>query len=205
MSQLESLLNKPEFQKLNELMNSFSDTVVVASASSIKIDSVQETLTELFPDRKFNIVGVPADSEINDQPINDETFLGAQNRIKNAALIKKELANSIFISIENGIFESEKDKWEDKAVVIVRLPNNKSFTRLSDDNVEVPSNFISEAKNKNGGLKENTYSRVMSDHYLKSGIVIDKQDPQTFLTEGKLTRKMQIKNTIKSLFLELLK
>ena len=84
--------------------------ILVGSKNPVKIDSVKEAFANYF--EGIEVVGVDVDSEVSVQPINDETFVGAQNR----AMKLKELNDSqnygadIFVGIEGGITK-QFDKW----------------------------------------------------------------------------------------------
>lgn len=84
--------------------------ILVGSKNPVKIDSVKEAFANYF--EGIEVVGVDVDSEVSIQPINDETFVGAQNR----ALKLKELNRSqnlgaeYFVGIEGGITK-QFDKW----------------------------------------------------------------------------------------------
>ncbi len=188
-----------------------SDTIVVASSSAIKIKGVEKAALELFPGKTFKVIGAQkADSEINEQPVNDETEIGARNRLKNA---KQEivLANPglhpTYVSIENGLFQEidpetkqPTGEWEDKAVVIVMLPNGKTTSAISDG-VRFPKDVVEETRLKGGedqGFKKYTVGSQLAER----GIVKNKQDPHSDLTHGTLTREMQMVSAIYQAFIK---
>ena len=75
--------------------------IVLASASPVKVAACHKAFDGLAPD--VELVAVEAASEINEQPINEETMRGARNRLNNAKKIEPEA--DFYVSIENGIFE----------------------------------------------------------------------------------------------------
>ena len=84
--------------------------ILVGSKNPVKIDSVKEAFANYF--EEIEVIGVDVDSEVSAQPIDDETFTGAQNR----ALKLRKLNNSqnlgaeYFVGIEGGITK-QFDKW----------------------------------------------------------------------------------------------
>ncbi len=62
----------------------------------------------MFPSEKFEFIAYPTSSEVPDQPNGDEeTFQGAQNRIKNAR--KENPGANFYVGIEGGINLKEKN------------------------------------------------------------------------------------------------
>ncbi|HGY9581268.1 TPA: inosine/xanthosine triphosphatase [Vibrio harveyi] len=76
--------------------------VVIASLNPAKIKAVESAFHSAFPEQKFEFIGVSVPSEVADQPMtNDETHLGALNRVRNA---KAEITNADFyVGLEAGI------------------------------------------------------------------------------------------------------
>ncbi|MCG9612678.1 inosine/xanthosine triphosphatase [Vibrio harveyi] len=76
--------------------------VVIASLNPAKIKAVESAFHSAFPKQKFEFIGVSVPSEVADQPMtNDETHLGALNRVRNA---KAEITNADFyVGLEAGI------------------------------------------------------------------------------------------------------
>lgn len=197
---------KDKLEKLD-----ISDTIVVASSSAIKINGVEKAARELFPGKNFKVIGVQkADSEINEQPINNETEIGARNRLKNA---KQEVEltnprlNPTYVSIENGLFQ-EKDsetnqptgEWEDRAVVIVMLPDGTT-TSVVSDGVRFPKDVVEETRLK-GGESEGFKKYTVGSQLAEKGIVKNKQDPHSDLTNGAFTREMQMVSVVQQAFIE---
>lgn len=76
--------------------------VIVASLNPVKIKAVENGFKKMFPELKTECTGVSVPSEVSDQPMtDDETLLGAENRVKNAskALDKADF----YVGIEGGV------------------------------------------------------------------------------------------------------
>ena len=191
------------------LRNSFEglqlpDSIIVTSASAIKIKTVQKALQKFLPCRQFNVIGVKASSGINEQPVGNETEQGARNRIESArGLIPSELSSTqkAFLSIESGIFPTEQGTLEDKAVAVIQLPDETSFVGTSPRGVEFPQEAVEAARAKEGGFEKNTVGSVIAEMYAAKGITIDKQDPQSALTNGTFTREEQMISAIREALL----
>lgn len=193
----------------NVLRNSFEglelpDSIIVTSASAIKINTVQKALQRFFPGRTFNVIGVKASSGINEQPVGNEAEQGARNRIESAhSIVPVELTSveKAFVSIESGIFETPAGAWEDKAVAVIQLPNESAFSGISPRGVEFPVEAVNAARAKEGGFEKNTVGSVIAEMYAAQGVTIDKQDPQSALTGGSFTREEQMISAIREALL----
>jgi inosine/xanthosine triphosphatase len=78
--------------------------IVVASKNPVKLEAVREGLSG-FLKESFEVHGVSVESGVSDQPMNDsDTFLGAENRVKNAQL--QFSGYDFYIGIEGGVEDS---------------------------------------------------------------------------------------------------
>jgi len=194
----------------NVLRDSFEglqlpDSIIVTSASAIKINTVQKALQRFFPGRTFNVIGVKASSGINEQPVGGEAEQGARNRIESAhSMVPAELTSveKAFVSIESGIFETPAGTWEDKAVAVIQLPSESYLSGMSPRGVEFPQEAVDTARAKEGGFGKNTVGSVIAEMYAARGITIDKQDPQSALTNGTFTREEQLISAIREALLK---
>jgi len=84
--------------------------ILVGSKNPVKIASVREAFANYF--EKIEIVGIEVESGVASQPINDETFIGAQNRAEKLRKLNDEenLGAELFVGIEGGI-EKQFDRW----------------------------------------------------------------------------------------------
>ncbi len=76
---------------------------LVGSVNPVKIEAAREALSRYFDNAE--VVGIAAESGVADQPIGDETYLGAENRAAEMLRIdnEKDLGADLFIGIEGGI------------------------------------------------------------------------------------------------------
>lgn len=84
--------------------------ILVGSKNPVKIEAVKEALSNYFENIEAH--GIDVDSGVSSQPINEETFLGAQNRAMRLKEIndKQKIGADFFVGIEGGIIK-HFDKW----------------------------------------------------------------------------------------------
>lgn len=101
--------------------------VVITSKNPIKIQAVKNGFEKMFPDEKFEFVEISVSSNVPNQPFsNNETFIGARNRVNNAS---KEIKNAHFyVGIEGGI-EQVGEEMEAFAWVVVKSTQQYSKSR----------------------------------------------------------------------------
>jgi DNA repair protein RecO len=80
--------------------------IVVASENPVKINAVKKAYTRMFPEESFEVVGIPTDSGVPDQPMsNTETLRGAMARAKRASQAHPDAL--FWVGIEGGLEEKE--------------------------------------------------------------------------------------------------
>jgi non-canonical (house-cleaning) NTP pyrophosphatase len=151
--------------------------IVLGSLSAIKHNAVASA----FSKYDVAIVRINADSKVNTQPVEEETFIGVNNRITDAKnqYLQDKLQNSFFvIAIENGIFNyitEGKEVWEDKAIIVAELEDGTKIQQLSEA-VMFPTEYVDIAKNS--GFDIITVSKVMAE----MNVVTRSDDPHLSLT-----------------------
>ncbi len=144
--------------------------IVIASLSEIKIAACKEA----FGEAGNVFVAVKTESLVPEQPLGDETILGAHNRIIHAMRLAS--AADIYLAIENGLFY-DHGKYFDRAVVAKGfnkpgLPVTYEFSKA----VEVPTIAVDEAQRI--GFENTTVGKVLKD----SGFTQQHDDPHLTLT-----------------------
>ncbi len=156
--------------------------VVLASESKKKIAAVTHAFNNLS---SFELVTLNAPSNVNEQPVGEETLVGAKNRI--AFAIAAHPDAEIYVSIENGLFE-ENGAFVDKAVVVLKTAEGNEIAAMSDG-VVFPSEYVEKTRERRGGFAKWTVGKTMAEH----GVVQDDGDPhlelsgrprQTYLEEA---------------------
>ncbi len=101
--------------------------ILVGSENPVKIDAVREAFSKYF--ENLEVLGLKVDSKVPDQPIGQETFLGAENRA--LALIdlskKKGDYHDFFVGLESGIINLHSRWFTFGAVCIIDKFGRKSF------------------------------------------------------------------------------
>jgi len=126
-----------------------------------------------------HIERVNVSSQVSDQPLGkDETYRGALNRAKGVK--EKVKGYSLYIGIENGMFQV-KETWVDAAaIVILRLKldtNGYDEEVIWSDTIEIPAENLERCLE----MKDNKYFAKDNWSPLK--------DPHREITKGKRPRK----------------
>jgi inosine/xanthosine triphosphatase len=90
--------------------------VIIASDNPVKIKVAEQTFKAVFPDEEFEFIGIKSDSGVGDQPVGEETRLGAENRLK--FIQTKYPEADYFMSQEGGVFQ-EGDKLYNRAWIMI--------------------------------------------------------------------------------------
>ena len=97
--------------------------IIVASQNPVKIASVREGFSAMFPNQEFVFSGVSAPSGVSEQPTSsDEALQGARNRAENAA--KTTPNGDFFVGLEGGV-EDRDGELHSFAWIAVRDKNGK--------------------------------------------------------------------------------
>lgn len=98
---------------MNDMTN-----IVVASGNPVKINAVKAGFQKIFPLLEFHFKGIAVPSNVQEQPMDDETtILGAMNRVENAR--DKEQTADFWVGIEGGV-EISGDGMQAFAWVVIR-------------------------------------------------------------------------------------
>lgn len=180
-------------------------TVYVASENNTKLaathDAVSHVLHSLgVEDCKLNVYGIDVPSGVSEQPVNEETLVGCQNRLNRLVeyVDKKGIDCDFFVSIESGMYyegELNNDtQVRDHCQVIVVARSEKHVaecTKLSEQFTTFPANFMIESINQH---KEVTVGKLIERAYgYKAGTWHEHFGE-------KITRYEMIFNTIVSAF-----
>lgn len=97
--------------------------VLIATKNQGKIEGAKRALQNYF--KNIEIEGVPVESEVSEQPVNDEIYNGAKNRVKNlkAYAQKNNIESDLYLSIESGITNS-LGRWMITNIAIIEDNNN---------------------------------------------------------------------------------
>ena len=77
--------------------------VLIGTANVGKIDGARQAFEKFYDD--VDIDGVPVKSDVSDEPVNDDIYIGAKNRVDNLILYanKNKIEADFYIGVESGI------------------------------------------------------------------------------------------------------
>lgn len=151
--------------------------VYVGSKNPVKIEAVKEAFSKYF---NVEVEGHPAESGVPDQPMEDETYQGAENRAKE--LRKMDIAGEAeyYVGIEGGISKIH-DKWMSYGVICIMNKQGKKGFGTSA-HFELPQ--IVMEKIQAGEELGHVMDEIMEEENVKQ-----KGGAIGFLTQNRMTRK----------------
>lgn len=155
--------------------------VLVGSLNPVKIECVREAFLKYFDN--LEIIPLEVSSKVSNQPINEETYAGAKNRVLELKEINdfRKLEADFFVGIEGGIINNNSSWFAFGGICIMDKRERMSFS--SSSQYPLPESFIKELLKGNcelGDLMDNLTGQKNSKQ--KDGGV-------GFLTKGHMTRK----------------
>ena len=154
--------------------------VLVGSKNPVKIEAVSEAFKKYF--KNIETLGFEVDSKVPNQPFNDETFFGAQNRTFELKKINEQqkLNADYFIGIEGGISYNFNRWFAYGAVCVMNSKGKKGFGTSA--HFELPEKVIKEIKSgKEMGHVMDEIQNIKNTKQKKGAI--------GYFTNGKMTRK----------------
>ena len=118
--------------------------VLIGTKNSGKIEGARQAFEKYFDN--VEIRGIPVNSDVGDQPVNEEILQGAKNRVKNLKKYAKEnqLEPDFYVSSEAGITNS-LGEWIDINCVVIEDSNGFQSTGTSQG-FPIPNKYIEEIK-----------------------------------------------------------
>ena len=154
--------------------------ILIGSKNPVKLEAVEEAFSLYYSN--ITIIGISVESRVPDQPINNETFVGAENR----ALALKELNTvqnlmaDFFVGIEGGI-QNNHNKWfAFGCMCIIGKDGKKSFGTSA--HFELPKIVTNQL------LDRKELGHVM-DEIMKQENTKQKGGAISYFTAGKMNRK----------------
>lgn len=152
--------------------------VLIATKNPGKIEGAKLALECFFDD--IEIVGVPVESNVPDEPVNRETLIGAKNRISNLEKYAKEkgIEADMFFAIESGI-TNELGSWCIINIAVIKDKNGyESFG--TGPAFPVPARYVEPIKQKSLG--------TVMDELLQGNELSKGKGGISFLTKGVISR-----------------
>ncbi len=138
--------------------------VLVGTKNPGKIEAVKIAFDKYFDD--VDIEGIKVESNVSDQPINDEIVQGAKNRVENLKEYAKEnkIDADYYVSVEAGITNAFGE-WIDFNFVVIE--NNKGLQSVGvSQGFEIPDRYMDEIKEKSLGV---VMDKIFSGNELSKG------------------------------------
>lgn len=153
--------------------------VIIATKNEGKIEGARRAFSHYF--ENLEIIGIPAPSDVSEQPLNDEILLGAKNRVSNLKAYCKynNVTADLFLSIESGI-NNYFGTWFITNIAVIE--DNKSFVSLgSSPSFPVPEKYVED-------IIKTDLNEVMSNLFHKEKDLHNKKGGIELLTHGKVNR-----------------
>lgn len=152
--------------------------IIIATKNPAKIEGAKIAFEEFFND--VEIVGYPVSSNVADEPVNEDIYKGAKNRVDN--VIKYAKANNetadYYVAIESGI-TNLLGKW-----IIINIAVIKDKTGYeswgTSQGFPVPQKYVDEIINTELGI---VMDKLFNKADLRSNV-----GGINYLTKGKLNR-----------------
>jgi inosine/xanthosine triphosphatase len=165
------------FKSINE---KYSMLVIVGSKNPVKIDSVKEAFLNYFPG--IEVRGIEVSSGVGNQPVNENTFIGAKNRAEALYKLSKvsDLGADFMVGIEGGIINIYGNWFSLGCICILNKEGKSAFGTSS--HFPLPQKIIDELLKgvELGAVIDNLTDQHNSKQ--KSGAI-------GFLTKDIITRK----------------
>lgn len=153
--------------------------VIIGTKNQGKIDGARKALENYF--ENVEIQGIPVESNVSEQPVNDEIYIGAKNRVKNLKEYCKEnnIRADLYLSIESGINNS-LGRWMITNIAVIE--NNEEFESYgASPSFPVPEKFVDE-------IIKTDLSKVMNEIFEQDEERHNRGGGIQLLTNNKISR-----------------
>ena len=158
--------------------------VLIATKNPGKIEGAKQAFERFF--ENVEIEGIPVNSNVGDQPINEEILQGAKNRVRNLKIYAENnnIKADFFVSSEAGITDLLGD-WIDINCVVVESKDGLQSVGTSQG-FPIPDKYIDEIKKTELGK---VMDKIFSGKDLGKG-----KGGISFLTKNEVSRIDLTKN-----------
>ncbi len=121
--------------------------VLIATKNQGKIEGAKRALENYF--KNVEIDGIPVNSDVPDQPVNKEIYIGAKNRVKNLKEYAKKnnIKADLFLGIESGINDLF-GRWVITNIAVIE--DNDDFESYgASPSFPVPDNLVQKVLDTN--------------------------------------------------------
>lgn len=152
---------------------------IIATKNQGKIEGAKRALSYYFKD--IEIEGIAVNSDVSEQPVNDDIYKGAKNRVKNLKEYCKQnnIKSDLYLSIESGITNS-LGRWMITNIAVIE--DNSEFESYgTSPSFPVPERLVNDVINTN-------LSEVMNSVFTKDDERHNRCGGIQLLTHQKITR-----------------
>lgn len=153
--------------------------VLIATKNQGKIEGAKRALLTYFDN--IEIQGIPVNSDVSEQPVNDEIYTGAKNRVTNLKRYAQEnnIEADLFLSIESGI-NNLLGRWMITNIAIIE--DNTDFESYgASPSFPVPERLVKE-------IIDTDLSQVMNKIFTKDDERHNRGGGIQLLTHNKISR-----------------
>lgn len=152
--------------------------ILIGTKNPGKIEGARQAFELYF--NNVEIEGIPVNSDVGEQPINEEIFLGAKNRVKNLKRYaeKNNIKVDFYISSEAGI-TNLLGEWIDINAAVIEDANGYQSMGISQG-FPIPDKYVDEIKKTELGK---VMDKIFSEKELGKG-----KGGINFLTKNEVSR-----------------
>lgn len=153
--------------------------VLIGTKNKGKIEGATRALKHYYDD--INIIGIPIDSNVPEQPVNNDIYQGAKNRVKNLKKYAQEnnIKADLYLSIESGI-NNLLGRWMITNIAVIE-DNNEIESYGTSPSFPVPEKLVQDIINTD-------LSQVMNKIFDKDDERHNKGGGIQLLTHDKISR-----------------
>lgn len=152
--------------------------ILIGTNNPGKIEGARQAFEKFYKD--VEVIGIPVSSDVGDEPLNDEIYKGASNRVNNLIKYAKEknVDADFFIGIESGI-TNKLGKWCIIQIAVIKDKTGyESFGTSSA--FPVPEKYVDDIINTDLGI---VMDKIFKGNGLKNG-----KGGIAHLTQNNITR-----------------
>jgi inosine/xanthosine triphosphatase len=153
--------------------------ILMGTKNPGKIQGAKEAFEKYFDN--VEIEGIPVNSDVSNQPLNEEVFKGAKNRVKNLKEYAKKnnIQADFYIASEGGIQNLLCEEWLEFNAAVIE--DSKGLISVgTSQGFPIPDKYMDE-------IRETELGKVMDRIFNEKGLH-NGQGGVGFLTHGELTR-----------------
>lgn len=163
---------------LNENSVNKKIKILIGTNNQGKVEGAKQAFEKFYKD--IEIDGIPVNSEVSDEPVNDEIYKGARNRVNNLKKYASEnkIDADFFIGVESGITD-RLGKWCIIQIAVIKDKNGyESFG--TGPVFPVPDKYVDEIINTDLG--------IVMDKIFKGNGLKNEKGGIAYLTNDVITR-----------------